>query len=42
MGVWMLHGFEGGGDYLVDLDRGLRLEFAFTCASLAHLCYKNP
>lgn len=37
MGVPIVHGFEGSGDYLVDLDGRLRLEFAFTCASLTHL-----
>ncbi len=36
-GVSTLHGSEGSGDYLVDLDGRLRLESAFTCASLAHL-----
>jgi len=37
MGASMLHGCEGSGDYLVDLDGPLRLEFASTCASLTHL-----
>jgi hypothetical protein len=37
MGVSMPHDFEAGGDYLVDPDRRLRLEFAVTCASLTHL-----